>query len=406
LVGGEVDETMCGFAAGGGWMSSASLPKYLDIARTIESQVAGRDGAKVPSSREIASAHGVSVVTASRAIQVLRDKGLIRTVERSGSFVAPATPAGSGQRFALVQRSTPGPWLHASLEFTQAGFAAIRRQEGIEIDLDRFHFGEATRPAEFRRQARLAAEDGVAGVIFMPSRHADEAARVDEAFLRACREVGLAVVLIERNLRGLDRPLDYDLVAADDVDGGLRCTRHLFEQGRRRIAFLTGSPTSSHEGRLAGYLAALHHAALGSPPCVLTQASGLATKESYAELADQILAQAVDGVVCYQDYTALGLILELLNRGVQVPGDVAITGFDNLPIGKAYSIGVTTYAFSAESVAHQAARLIRARIAGDMGPPVKVLIPGDLIIRESSQNGGDSCAISTKVPATAGVVKG
>jgi LacI family transcriptional regulator len=367
-------------------MSSPSLPKYLDIARTIESQVAGRDGAKVPSSREIASAHGVSIVTASRAIQVLRDKGLIRTVERSGSFVAPTVPAGSGERFALVQRSTPGPWLHASLAFTQAGFAAIRRQQGIEIDLDRFQFGEAARPADFRRQARLAAEDGIAGVIFMPSRHTDEAARVDEAFLRACREVGLAVVLIERNLRGLDRSLDHDLVAADDVDGGLRCTRHLLEQGRRRVAFLTGSPTSSHEGRLAGYLAALLHAADGLPPRVLTQSSGLATKESYGELAEQILAQAIDGIVCYQDYTALGLIIELLNRGVRVPSDVAVTGFDNLPIGKAYSIGVTTYAFSAESVARQAARLIRARIAGDPGPPVKVLIPGELIIRESSQN--------------------
>ncbi len=114
----------------GGSMTSASLPKYLDIARAIESQVVGRDGAKVPSSREIAAAHGVSVVTASRAIQVLRDKGLIRTVERSGSFVTPAAAVASGERYALVQRSTPGPGLQASLAFTQAGFAAIRRQEG------------------------------------------------------------------------------------------------------------------------------------------------------------------------------------------------------------------------------------------------------------------------------------
>ena len=97
------------------------------------------------------------------------------------------------------------------------------------------------------------------------------------------------------------------------------------------------------------------------------------------------LAQHVDGIVCYQDYTALGLILELLNRGVRVPADVAVTGFDNLPIGKAYSIGVTTYAFSPVTVAHQATRLIRARVAGDTGPPVKVLIPGELIVRESSQ---------------------
>ncbi len=365
-------------------MSSASLPKYLDIANAIESRVAGRDGAKVPSAREVAAAYGVSVVTASRAIQVLRDKGLIRTVERSGSFVAPAAAAASGERYALVQRSTPGPWLQASLAFTQAGFVALRRQEGIEIEADRFHFDETTRPADLRRQARLAAEDGVSGVIFMPSRYKDEAARQDEAFLRACREAGMAVVLIERNLRGLARSLEYDLVAADDLDGGLRCTRHLLDQGRRRIAFLTGSPTSSHEGRLAGYLTALHHAGNGSAPLVLEQPSGLATKESYGELADRVRERAADGVVCYQDYTALGLILELLNRGVRVPADVAITGFDNLPIGKAYSIGVTTYAFSSESVARQAARLVRARVAGDASPPVKVLVAGELIVRESS----------------------
>ena len=127
-------------------MSAVSLPKYLDIARAIESQVAGRDGAKVPSSREVAAAHGVSVVTASRAIQVLRDKGLIQTVERSGSFVTPAAAVAGGERYALVQRSTPGPGLQASLAFTQAGFAAIRRQESIAVEVDRFHFDETTHP--------------------------------------------------------------------------------------------------------------------------------------------------------------------------------------------------------------------------------------------------------------------
>jgi LacI family transcriptional regulator len=82
-------------------------------------------------------------------------------------------------------------------------------------------------PTELRRQACRAAEDGVSGIIFMPSRYKDEAARQDEAFLRTCREAGIAVVLIERNLRGLARPLEYDLVAADDLDGGLQCAQHL-----------------------------------------------------------------------------------------------------------------------------------------------------------------------------------
>src|SRR5262249_35695916 len=161
-----------------------------------------------------------------------------RTVDRSGSFVAPAVARSSGEHYALVQRSTPGPGFQASLSFTRAGFAAVGRRGGVRVEEDRFHFDEATRPAELRRQARRAAEDGICGVIVMPSRHSDEAGRQDEAFLRACREAGIAAVLIERNLRGLARPLEYDLVAADDLDGGMRCTSHLLEQGRRRIAFL------------------------------------------------------------------------------------------------------------------------------------------------------------------------
>ena len=117
--------------------------------------------AKVPSSRQVASAYGVSVVTASRAIQVLKDKGLIRTVERSGSFLTPAAPAAEVREcYALVQRSTPGPWFQASLAFSHAGFAAVARQEGVRFEVDRFRFDEATRPTDFLRQARRAAEAG------------------------------------------------------------------------------------------------------------------------------------------------------------------------------------------------------------------------------------------------------
>ena len=366
-------------------MSAPSLPKYLDIARNVESRLAGREGAKVPSAREVAEAYGVSVVTASRAIQVLRDKGLIRTIERSGSFMTPGASATAGKEcYALVQRSTPGPWYQASLAFSQAGFATIEREEGVRFEIDRFMFDDGTRMADLQRQARRAAEAGVLGIVFMPSRYQAEAARQDELFLRSCREAGLAIVLIERNLRGLGRALEYDLVAADDFDGGLRCTQHLLDQGRRRIAFVTGSPTSSHEGRLAGYLTSLHHAQTCWGPLVLEQPSGLAYKDSYRELADRIIEQGADSVVCYQDYTALGLILELLNRGIRVSSDIAITGFDNLPIGKSYSIGVTTYAFSSEAIARHATRLLRARRLDNAGPPVKVLIPGELIIRESS----------------------
>jgi LacI family transcriptional regulator len=237
---------------------------------------------------------------------------------------------------------------------------------------------------QLRRQARAAAAAGIRGVLLMPSRVSDDQMRRDEALLRACREVGLAVVLIERNLRGPGRRLEHDLAAADDVDGGLRCTEHLLDAGRRRVAFVAGSPTSSHEGRLAGYLVALQNSGGHQEPLVLGQRMALDTRAAYQDLADRLLRLEADGVVCYQDYTALGLIVELLARGLRVPTDVAITGFDNLPIGKAFALGVTTYAFPAEAIASQALRLVRWRARDPAGPPVRVLVRGELVIRESS----------------------
>ena len=164
------------------------------------------------------------------------------------------------------------------------------RQQQVRFETERFQFDEGTRLSDLQRQARRTAEAGVSGVVLMPSRYKAEAARQDELFLRACRDAGLAIVLIQRNLRGIGRILDYDLVAADDFDGGLRCTQHLLKQGRQRLAFITGSPTSSHEGRLSGYLTALHHAAISWGPFVLEQPSGLDSKDSYVKLADQLSA--------------------------------------------------------------------------------------------------------------------
>ena len=373
-------------------MSVVETPKYLTISREIEALIrAGRwDGVKIPSARDLAGQHGVSLGTASRALQVLQDKGLIRTKDRSGSYVAPVeAPSASPGCWALCIRATPGPWFQASLSVTRAGFDALSRDgQGPRIDVDSLDFREFPGPDEVKRRVDSAVEGGVSGVFLMPSRQNPGAAGEDEAILDACRAAGLPVVLLERNLRGHARPLEGDLVAVDDLDGGLKLAGHLFEQGRARVAFVTGSPTSSHEGRMAGYLLAARQAALESgrsfEPMVFDEPRGLPRKAVFQALADQVMGERVDGLVCYQDYTAVGMIIELLNRGVRVPVDVAIAGFDDLPIGHSFSLGVTTYAYPSEAIAREAVRLMQRRIEEPGSPRLRVSLPGELIVRESS----------------------
>jgi LacI family transcriptional regulator len=368
-------------------------PKYVAVAEALELQIReGRwDGGRMPSVRGIAEQHGVSVVTASRALQILRDKGLIQTVQRSGCFRVPPPTA---ERWALVLRLTPGPWQKATLNLSRLGFEALARREPMHLEHDAITLAADLAEAEVRDRVRRARESGIRGVFLLPSRHCPDEMNLDERFLAACRAESVPVVLLERNLRGHNRELEADLVALDDVDAAARCTRHLLELGRRRVAVVVASPTSSHNDRVAGYLYALHAASLGADrgaelkPTVLYQSHDLPTREAYAKLADQVKRQRLDGLVCYQDYTAMGLIIELLARGARVPDDVAVVGSDDLPIGNLFTVGITTYTYPSEAMAEQAVRLMRERLRSPHRRPLKVVVAGELIVRESSSGAG------------------
>lgn len=364
-------------------------PKYQEVAAALERQIQGGrwDGGKMPSVRGIADLHSVSVVTASRALQILRDKGLIQTIQRSGCYRVPPPTA---DRWALALRLTPGPWQKATTSIARVGFESLARREPMHLETDLFPLAPGMTEQQISPMVKRARELGVRGVFLLPSRHSEEEARLDERLLACCRADGLPVVLLERNLRGHNRALECDLVTVDDLNGAALATRHLLDLGRKKVGLVVASPTSSHDDRVAGYLFALHSAQQGArktveyKPVVLCQDDDLPTRDAYARLADRVRKFGLDAVVCYEDYTAIGLIMELLNRGLSVPRDVAVVGSDDLPIGDVFTIGLTTYAYPSEGMAEQAVRLMRERLKDPHRAPIKVVVPGRLIVREST----------------------
>jgi LacI family transcriptional regulator len=278
--------------------------------------------------------------------------------------------------WAVCLRITPGPWQRASVASTGRGFFEAAQTPGIRIDFEAIPTDLNLPQAEIRQLVRRARKNGIQGLFFLPSRISAEMMEQDERLLAECKAAGIPVVLFERNLRGDDRPLEYDLVCPDGADGGFRCAMHLLEIGRRNLAFVRGGPTSSHNAMIAGFLSAQSLARqtgllpVDAPfPLVMDFPEGSASPDAYRFLCDRLLEKAIDGVVCYHDRCVVGLTMELLARGKRVPQDVALTGFDDQPIGQEFSICVTTYAFPGIEIAAHALQIMRGCIEEPAPPP-------------------------------------
>jgi LacI family transcriptional regulator len=357
-------------------------PKYLDIANSIEKQLnAGAwEGKKIPSVREIAASYRISTVTASRALQVLQDKGLVQARERSGCYRIPPPTA---DHWALQLRLTPNTYLTHSTSVAQSGFVALSRKQPMHLKFDAFSILPGLTVPEATRAAGQAKAEGLKGVFLLPSRTCEAETHAEEAFLAGCKSAELPVVLLERGLRKR-RQLPADLVAIDDLSAARECTQHLLDRGCRRVGIVVASPTSSHDDRVAGYLLAIHEANDQVEPVVLHQPIDVPSREGMAEVTRMVLDNRLDGVLCYQDYLAFGLMMELLQKKKRIPQDVAIIGFDNLPLSDEFSIGLTSYDYPAEGIAEAALAVMKQRIAQPGRGLVKVQVPGSLKVRESA----------------------
>lgn len=117
-------------------------------------------------------------------------------------------------------------------------------------------------------------------------------------------------------------------VVPDEVQGGRTATDELIGAGHRRIAFVnTTSPSPAQTGRLAGYQAALETAGIPFDEALVLPASP--EQEGGYRATSQIIDSGATAVFCHNDRVAMGLYDGLRERGLRIPEDVAVIGFDN-----------------------------------------------------------------------------
>jgi LacI family transcriptional regulator len=167
------------------------------------------------------------------------------------------------------------------------------------------------------------------------------------------------LVLVSRTLEGFES----DHVINDDIAGGRMAAHHLLALGHRRFAWVGGGAgTSTFQRRWSGFLSVLTEAGLEEPPARL---ACLATREAGAEAAAAILALQTrpTAVVCFGDLVALGMIAGLRRRGLQVPMDVSVMGFDGIGEGALTEPTLTTVSIDRQVIGATAAEFLLARLA-------------------------------------------
>jgi len=153
---------------------------------------------------------------------------------------------------------------------------------------------------------------------------------VDAAFLEENLPANLPAVLLESPVKSTRFPV----LNIDSRAGALAMVRHLIEQGRQRVAFIAG-PKSNFDAqqRDKGYRAAM---AKHAPEAPLTIVAGDFTEESGYRAGRELLAQKKrpDAVFAANDMMAVGCLYAFKEAGVDVPGDIALAGFDDILIAR------------------------------------------------------------------------
>jgi len=181
----------------------------------------------------------------------------------------------------------------------------------------------------------------------------------------------------------------FDLVTMKNEEAAAALTRHLLDSGRRRIAVVganTGESAGTASLRLNGYRTALEEAGVPFDDALLAPAQW--RRDTGASAVAGLLESGVefDAVFGLNDALALGALHELLIRGVKVPQDVAVAGFDDIDEARFASPSLTTVSPGMDEIAERSITLLLDRIAGReaSGHGMHVEAGFELKIRESA----------------------
>lgn len=205
--------------------------------------------------------------------------------------------------------------------------------------------------------------------------------RADHRRVAAAAEVGIPVVL----LGGRTARPGIDVVSSDDVAGGQIAAGYLISRGYQRIAFITGvERVGPPANRVLGYRQALREADMPFSPSLVVREE--ISRDGGARAMSRLLGlrQAPDAVLCTNDVVALGALDGARARGLSVPGEVAVMGFDDIEIASLLTPALTTVSIRPLEQGEAIGRLLLGRLEGSAPRGAQRILFDPAVVRRES----------------------
>lgn len=214
----------------------------------------------------------------------------------------------------------------------------------------------------------------VDGLVFTPALEEDR--NVD-----LVQQLSRPVVLLSRKLAGFES----DLVKVDNVQGAFQVVSYLLQLGHRRIATIAGTPgTTTGNERLAGYREAFSSMGLQVDESIIRY--GDFRQQAGFSLASELLtlSEPPSAIFVANNFMLVGALLAIREKGVRVPEDISLAGFDEIPSAELIEPQLTTVIQPTYDMGKAAARLLLRRIQGNVKPKTQtIILSPKLVIRDS-----------------------
>lgn len=327
--------------------------------------------------KDIAEATGFSANTVSLALrgsprlpEETRER-ILKEAERLNYFpnhIARSLANNATRTIGLIMTDIMNPTLTLAArtierELSRAGYAMMFAASDTNVESE-------------KRAIALFLSYQVDGMLIYPANHGEY------DHITAVAESGTPVLLLA-DLPGIG----LDTVAIDDRAGAFKATRHLCSRGHRQIAMLDGGMSLGNHDKLDGARRAASQAGLPAEAVTVFDPGGHSAEHGFAAM-DKVMANdpAPSAVFASTDALAIGALRWCRERGIGVPDEVAIMGYDNTEIAAFSALPLTTVNYAADEISRIGVDRILKRIENNdpNEQPITRLIEPQIVIRTTA----------------------